>query len=129
MCCFSQPVEFVNDTQIFARATAGGSQYIAYQMNYDSPSENAMILPIPVRQPASDDSLRFIDLKEYENFFGDLARGFPYREPVSVGCCSGHPKATTKAALRVFEVGNYVASFVPTRNDFERLDARFRLPE
>ena len=53
MCCFSQPVEAVFDTQIFARLTGRGSQYLAYQMNYKSDSENAMILPIPVRQPAS----------------------------------------------------------------------------
>jgi hypothetical protein len=131
MCCFSQPVESVNNTQIFARLTASGTQYIAYQMNYVSPSENAMILPIPVHAPVRDDSLRFIDLKDYEHFFGDLDRAFPYRQPTSIGFgCSAHPKmAATSEALRVFEVGNYVASFVPTVADFARLDERFRLPE
>jgi hypothetical protein len=126
MCCFSQPVEDVNNTRIFARLTASGTQYVAYQMNYESASENAMILPLPIRLPAREDSLRFVDLKAYENLFDDLGRGFPYREPIGIGCCSGHPKTT--AALAVFEIGNYVASFVPTISDFERLDPRFRLP-
>jgi hypothetical protein len=130
MCCFAQPVDLVNNTRIFARLTGSGAQYLAYQMNYESATENAMILPIPVRQPARENSLRFIDLKGYEDFFADLAKGFPYRQSRGFGC-SAHPtaKSVTTAALPVFEVGNYVASFVPRIADFERLDARFRLPE
>ena len=31
--------------------------------------------------------------------------------------------------MKVFEVGDYIASFVPTLADFARLDDRFRLPE
>jgi hypothetical protein len=128
MCIFSQPIISVNDTQIFARVSSRGTQYLAYQMNYESLGENAMILPLPIRQPAREDSLRFIDLQNYTDLFADLARGFPYSRPsFSIGC-SGHPPAPT-AALNVFEVGNYIASFVPTFTDFARLDNRFRLPE
>lgn len=36
MCCFAQPVDLVKDTQIFARLTGTGTQYVAYQMNYES---------------------------------------------------------------------------------------------
>jgi len=35
----------------------------------------------------------------------------------------------TEPTLQVHEVGSFEASFVPTLNDFDRLDSRFRLPE
>lgn len=130
MCIFSKPVADVNNTQIFARLTASGTQYIVYQMNYESPSENAMILPIPVGQPVRDDSLRFIDLQNYADFFADLVQGFPFCPPsVGIGCSAPLKTAAAPTPLKVFEVGNYIASFVPTLSDFDRLDDRFRLPE
>ena len=97
MCCFARPVISVNNTQIFARLSGKGSQYLAYQMNYRSDEPNAMILPLPVRQPANDDSVRFIDLKGYEAFFDDLAEGFPYVAPsAGIGCSA--PVASDSAA-------------------------------
>lgn len=129
MCIFSQPVATVNNTRIFARATSRGTQFLAYQMNYDSRNENAMILPIPIANPAQDDSLRFIDLREYDTFFDDLADGFPYSAPsFNIGCSATFDTASENA-LEVFEVGNYVASFVPNLSQFSRLDERFTLPE
>lgn len=87
-----------------------------------------MILPIPVRQPSTDESLRFVDLKGYEDFFGDLADGFPYVAPsFNIGCSATYDVASA-SALEVVEVGNYIASFVPTIADFSRLDERFTLP-
>lgn len=127
MCIFTQPVISVNNTQIFARLSGNESQLLAYQMNYESRDENAMILPIPVQQPATDNSLRFIDLKSYERLFDDLADGFPFLPPLSIGC-SAHFDPAPRADLEVLNVGNYIASFVPTMSDFNRLDSRFRLP-
>ena len=131
MCCFARPVISVNNTQIFARLSGKQSQFLAYQMDYRSNEANAMILPLPVRQPAGDDSVRFIDLKGYESFFKDLAKGFPYRSRSSGLGCSGGPASVSdfKSKLEVFEVGNYIASFVPTLSDFDRLDPKFRLPD
>lgn len=127
MCIFSKPVISVNNTQIFARLTEKATQFLAYQMTYESRDENAMILPFPVRQPVREDSLRFIDLKEYPELFADLDKGFPYRQPMVFGCSTSHAKLVK--TLEVFKVGNYVASFVPSVADFSRLDERFRLPE
>ena len=129
MCCFARPVISVNNTQIFARLSGKQSQYLAYQMDYRSNEANAMILPLPVRQPASDDSVRFIDLKGYDSFFKDLAKGFPYESPPTGIACSERPafKDAAGFALEVFEVGNYIASFVPTMSDFDRLDPKFRI--
>jgi hypothetical protein len=127
MCCFSQPVLSVNNTQIFARLSGNGTQYLAYQMSYESRDENAMILPLPVKQPANNRTLTFIDLKDYDGFFDDLANGFPFHSPPSIGC-SAHIDRALRHDLEVFEVGNYIASFVPTIDDFDRLDSKFTLP-
>ncbi|MEQ8786912.1 MAG: hypothetical protein RIC55_11460 [Pirellulaceae bacterium] len=127
MCIFSQPVVAVNNTQIFARATSRRTQLLVYQMNYESSDVNAMILPIPIRQPAREGSLRFIDLRDYGDFFADLADGFPFTPPFSIGCSASFDPAAGNA-LEVFEVGNYVASFAPKLSDLSRLDERFTLP-
>ncbi len=86
-----------------------------------------MILPLPVKQPANDKTLNFIDLKDYDAFFDELADGFPFHSPPSIGC-SAPFDAASRHVLEVFEVGNYVASFVPTVSAFERLDRQFTLP-
>ena len=128
MCIFTQPVISVNNTQIFARLSGNGTQYLAYQMNYESADQNAMILPLPVKRPLGDESLRFIDLEAYDNFFDDLAEGFPYSPPSpGIGCSVSSDKKKS-VDLKVFEVGNYIASFVPTIDDFDRLDSKFKLP-
>ena len=128
MCIFSQPIDSVNNTKIFARTTATNTQFIVYQMNYKSVHSNAMILPIPIRRPTHDRSLRFIDLSHYDTFFDDLSKGFPYIGPSNMGCGAPDSVSTGKSALEVFEVGNYIGSFVPNLSDFSRLDDRFTLP-
>ena len=44
---FSQPVELVSDTLIYGRV-ADGQQFVAYEMNISTPTETAMVLPVPV---------------------------------------------------------------------------------
>lgn len=132
MCCFSGKVESVEETQIFARLSASGTQFLVYQMKYESKTPNAMILPLPVKTPAKEKSVRFIDLSKYDRFFKDLNRGFP-RKPVppSRAIDSELPLALNgfKKKLVVHEVGNFVASFVPTVDDFGRLDPQFVIPK
>jgi hypothetical protein len=128
MCCFSGPVEDVSNTKIFARFTKDREQAVVYQMSYKAKEPLAMILPIPVGSK-QEDAVTFIDLKEYEKFFDDLHKGFPV--PPSRGIALGTTKSPPppKAVLKVVEVGNFVASFVPSVDDFDRLDKRFRLPK
>ena len=123
MCIFSGEVRVAN-TQIFARLSGHGTQYLVYQMQYEAKEPVAMILPLPVSLPARPDSLRFISLQHFPEFFmgfcdifgiGAVAAGSAYRGDVSL--------------LDVQEVGDFVASFVPTQSDFARLDPRFVLPE
>ena len=129
MCIFTQPVISVDNTKIFARLSGKGTQFLAYQMDYKSNEPNAMVLPIPIRQPAAPDFLRFIDLKNYGEFFDDLANGFPWESRGGIGCSAEFADKSVAAALQVFEVGNYIASFVPTLSDFDRLDSQFKLPD
>lgn len=129
MCIFSRPVVSVNDTKIFARKTNESSQFLVYQMNYSSVEANAMILPIPTAERVTEDvGFQFIDLSGYAGFFDDFESGFPYVRPM-VNLCCGVPPTSNKSALKVHEVGSYVASFVPDLASFDRLDPQFALPE
>ncbi len=129
MCCFAGPVTSVTNTRIFGRLSGQGTQYLAYQMRFQSPNLNAMILPLPVEQAADEQSLKFLDLSDYDNFFADLQRGFPAPQPtgllLSRQITSG---AIASPMLKVQEVGSYVASFVPSQRDFARLDPQFVIP-
>ncbi len=124
MCCFSRPVEFVRATRIFARPAADGHQVLIYQMEVGAPTELAMILPIPVSRGSGERAVKFVDLQHFPKFFTEMEDGFP--QPVSLSA-AGSDRGS-RGRLRVESVGNYVASFVPTVRDFDRLDPRFRLP-
>jgi hypothetical protein len=130
MCCFSRPVKSVSATRIFARMGEGARQFVVYSMNLDSAEPLAMVLPIPVAAGSDEAAVRFINLKNYANFFDDLSSGFPVPPPASEGRSRSISAASSeRAPLQVFQVGSFEASFVPTVGDFGRLDERFRLPE
>ncbi|MGE0869654.1 MAG: hypothetical protein AB7P03_13900 [Kofleriaceae bacterium] len=125
MCCFSPPVNRVESTKIFARMRAPGRQVLVYQMSVQADSAVAMILPIPVPPRSSDDAVRFISLERYPELFDHLHQAFPVmRSMPAGGPISGGPPRP----LAVHSVGAFVASFVPTQRDFDRLDPRFRIP-
>lgn len=123
MCCFSGNVTHVANTRIFARATERATQYLVYQMEYRADNDLAMILPLPTPPNSAKDALRFIDLSAYPLFFQDLGKGFP----VSRGMPT--PPEESRGALSVKRVGSFDASFVPSRADFARLDAQFRIED
>ncbi len=123
MCCFSTAAE-VHGTSIFARFTKPGTQVLVYQMRYSATKPTAMILPLPVAVPSKEDGVRFKSLKEYPTFFEDLARGFPALPSGGLMRSKSAP-AVAAPTLVVHEVGDYVATFVPTIRDFARVDPRF----
>jgi len=125
MCCFSGPVDDVAATRIFARACAANRHMLAYEMRFAAKEPVAMILPIPVPPHSDETAVRFISLEAYPQFFTDLFQAF---HPPS-GAFG--PPSNVRAApppLVVHEVGAFVASFVPSLADFDRLDPRFRIP-
>ena len=130
MCCFSQPVVSVSATNIFARAEHNGRQVVVYSMAIEARTELAMILPLPVQLPAGDTDVRFINLKRYPEFFSDLELGFigpPDSNHVVLEMAT--PASAAMAPLPVVVVGDFEASFVPSIQDFSRLDERFRIAD
>jgi hypothetical protein len=126
MCCFSQPLEHVSDTHIFARAT-NGQQFLVYSMTYAASTSLAMVLPLPVPPNPPEDAVRFINLEQYASFFDDMRLGFP--QDVRYAPTLSRAGASYRAPrLKVHDVGRYEASFVPRLDDFDRLDERFRIP-
>ena len=138
MCCFAvarpagwlaslfAPRVHVSKTNIFARMLGPGLQGLAYGMNLATAHEVAMILPLPVAPGAGDDAVRFINLERHPRMFDELASLF---EVVATQRKGGPVRFAGGPRLVVHEIGAFVASYVPTRADFGRLDPRFRLPE
>ena len=79
-----------------------------------------MVLPLPVVADSGDDAVRFIDLAEHAKMFDELHALFYVPPPLSRAA----PKSASFRALQleVHKVGAFVASYVPTRADFSRLD-------
>lgn len=132
MCCFSGPVRSVANTRIFARKASASSQFLVYAMHYAADQPMAMILPLPVVAgdgEKREKAVRFLSLKGYPRFFEDMEQAFP--QPARGGGLFGTAAAggaVKSAPLPVEEVGDFVASYVPTVADFDRLDKRFTLP-
>lgn len=74
MCIFSGKVEEVGDTKIFARLQ-DDLQYLVYEMSVNTSKDVAMILPLPVSSH-EEDVVKFINLKDYPQFFKDLEKSF-----------------------------------------------------
>ncbi|MEM9462157.1 MAG: hypothetical protein AAGF11_48835 [Myxococcota bacterium] len=134
MCMFSgsaRVIRHVGNTRIFAGARPDGRQVLVYSMRVAARRPVAMLLPLPVPPGIGDDALEFVDLKGYPNFFDALDSAFPsafYPEmPRSRGLASA--QVSLRPRLKVHAVGDFEASFVPTRGDFDRLDPRFRLSD
>lgn len=118
----------VNGTKIFARHTKPGHQVLVYSMSVASRSPAAMILPLPVVPGTGEDGIRFIDLSGYPDFFTDMDEALePEIFMVTLEEDLGVPVSATVPTLAVHKVGDFEASFVPTMNDWHRLDERFRL--
>lgn len=127
MCCFSQPVELVSGTKIFARAAGPGAaadELLAYALSMYSSSEVAMILPLPVPPNSPESAVSFIDLSDTPDFFARLDTLF---EPPMRGRMQFLSADSPRQQLVVHDVGAFEASFVPTIADFARLDPRFTL--
>jgi hypothetical protein len=128
MCCFSGPVAEVGHTNLFARAGAGNRQFLVYQMELRAEAPMAMILPLPVPPRSPDDAVRFLDFSTYPSFFADLYQPFAGAASSTRTGGGGGLSPLPEPRLTVHRVGSFEASFVPHRDDFARLDERFRLP-
>lgn len=119
----------VSGTSIFARHCARGRQVLVYSMRVFARTPTAMILPLPVTSGSGEQALRFIDLSGYAKFFEEMdAACRPTVEALSVGAAEAVSADLAVPMLKVEDVGDFEASFAPTRDDLRRLDPRFQLP-
>lgn len=125
MCCFTGRVEEVGGTRIFARMASPGRQLLAYQMEFRAADPVAMVLPLPSPAGTAEDAVRFISLEGDPTFFQRLRDAY---FPVSAAPAGFGPPQTIPLSLKVHEVGDFIASFVPSLADFTRLDPQFRMP-
>jgi hypothetical protein len=123
MCIFSKPVIDVSKTKIFARKSSR-YQYLAYQMDFQLHDQTAIILPIPSVKNTPEDGVEFINFKQHADFFQQLNELF--QEHIE-GKGSLGINLTYSMPLKVHNVGDFEASFIPTLNDFDRVDERFKL--
>jgi len=116
MCIFSKSVNKVSDTSIFLSSLSNQRHATVYQTKVSMSDVNAMILPVP------GESIQFVSMEKYPEFFEDMAKLWPkeVRRSRSVA------KSMTLAVERV---GDYLASVVPSIADFDKLDPLFKLPE
>jgi hypothetical protein len=122
MCCFTGHVSDVSATNIFARVS-GDREYVVYEMTFTSDEQTAMILPIPIASGALKARWKFVALDDYADFFRDLEGHF--QKVWSAAKLLGG--SAPQVALKVQLVGAFEASFVPSVDDFDRLDPRFRI--
>lgn len=128
MCIFTEDINTVHDTRIFARQD-GNKQSIVYDMYLDSNNDTAMVLPIPIPliNRYDPDAVEFIDLSNCSNFFDDIEELFPKR--VSASSITTDFMDGGDKIIEVKSIGAYEASYVPSAMDFKRLDPRFRLKD
>lgn len=122
-----RPPEEISGTRIYGRFRDERIQQLAYSMQVSAVDDLAMVLPLPVVPGSGEDAVCFIDLSGYKRFFIAMDSGFlapESRAPAG----RGRSRGRSAPMLKVYEVGDFVASYVPTLDDFDRLDARFRLP-
>jgi hypothetical protein len=124
MCIFSGPVTEVAATSLYVCEVRRNNHATVYSMQVQNRTPVAMILPVPVLHGTGDDALSFVDLSGYDDFFDDLAACARSRCRAAPG---GPDDLAPKGTLTVHEVGDFVASYVPSLPDFARLDSRFRL--
>lgn len=118
MSCFTQPVQNVTNTKIFAKSGKGGRQFLAYQMQIAAAADLAMILPLPTPPKCQEGDVRFLNFEGYPDFFDAMEKAFP--QPKAAG--------TDSTTVKPKDVGAFEAVFIPTLEDFQRQEERFRPP-
>lgn len=126
MCILSGRIKDIAKTNLFVSDLGRGVHSTIYSMTIRTAIDVAMILPVPVLRGSGEDAVRFVDLSGYQTLFDDMNALWP--EPVAFSVYDPlSRRIAMKSTLVVHNVGRFVASYVPTWEDFHRLDECFRL--
>ncbi len=137
----------ITQTKIFARHTSNEHQLIVYSMAMQTNSAAVMILPIPIKAGSGEEAVRFIDMRSSPNKNQDIlsspAKGFfSLLEEICQPECPDYSHSAlnnnesffdtfsnnySEKTLKVHEVGDYKASYIPTKENFKQLDSQFQL--
>jgi hypothetical protein len=88
-----------------------------------------MFLPLPTPVGAGEEALTFVDLSKHSGFFEELSELFVFPRTAARSVGASLDLSLQARYLPVHRVGSFIASFVPHRRDFTRLEPRFRLPD
>jgi hypothetical protein len=117
MCIILSAVEKVSNTKIYVSPDEDNLRQITIYSNEVATREkNAMILPVP-----NPESIELLDLSKYSKFFEDCESCFIKLPTLSL-TRSFHPEYAYASILPVVQVGSYLASIVPSFDDFVRID-------
>jgi hypothetical protein len=125
MCIFTGSVREVGGTKIFVGDVGDGKHGCVYSMTAKIDKPVAMVLPVPVAEQ-KDDAVEFVNLEGCEDFFVDLDECW-YSKSRGRGMLSFGGPACAGEMLKVHDVGQYIASFVPSLAYFAKLSPEFRL--
>lgn len=123
MCIITKQAD-VSHTRIFARVD-GDQQVIVYQNKITAWEPAAMVLPIP-EATSEENAVEFIDLEKHEELFNTLKYRFASQWTLGARARKS-ARSFEFDTLKVEDVGSFKASYVPSQDDFKRLDKRFRL--
>ena len=120
MCIIQGEVKHVSNTKIFVAPLIDGRQLTVYcnevSMGKNNTQNLAMILPFP------KSNCEFFDLSDYSNLFEDLNYIINWPKANSTRESQASSLHTYSNNLKVFKVGSYSASIVPSIADFSRID-------
>lgn len=114
MCIINEPAE-VNETQLFVAPHSNGLDQITVYANKVKTNSNNNMMLLPVPYP---DTVKFIDLQNYQSIFNDLERPFVNNQYNGVTTYS-IPESNI---LKIHNIGSYMATLVPTHKDLDRIN-------
>jgi hypothetical protein len=119
MCIILSKVNKVSNTKIYVSPDEENARQITiYSNEVATRTKNAMILPVP-----NPESIELLDLSKYSKFFEDCDNCFVRIPTLSLTRSYNLPHMyATSSILPVVQVGSYMASIVPSFDDFVRID-------
>lgn len=118
MCIILSKVDKVSNTKIYVSPDKENKRQLTiYSNEVATKTKNAMILPVP-----NPESIELLDLSNYPKFFEDCENCFYNLPTLSMRSFNPHSAYASASMLPVVRVGSYLASIVPSFDDFVRID-------
>ncbi len=118
MCIILSKVDKVSNTKIYVSPDKENKRQLTiYSNEVATRTKNAMILPVP-----NPETIELLDLSNYPKFFEDCENCFYKLATLSMRSFMPEHAYASASFIPVVRVGSYLASIVPSFNDFTRID-------